>query len=63
MELFLECVFVPFSCIADKGEFISNYSLQLAIAICLFASIEKYVFAMCGYPYDYALYSCDSSSH
>lgn len=48
--------FVPFSCIADKGEFISKYLLQLAIAICLFASIQKYVFAMCGCPYDYTLY-------
>lgn len=61
MELFLEHAFVPFSCIADKGEFISNYSLQLTIAICLFASIKKHVFAVCGCPYDYTLYSCDSS--
>lgn len=34
-ELFLECVLKLILCIADRSEFTSDYSLQLAIVICL----------------------------
>ena len=47
-EMFLECVCMPFSGVAIRREFNSDYSLQLAIDFCLYASIEKYAFHICG---------------
>lgn len=47
-ELFLECAFVFLPGIVDRREFASDYSLQLAIVICLYASMGKHVFATRG---------------
>lgn len=44
MELFLQCVSVLLPGIADSA-FTSDYSLQVAIVICICASKEKHVFA------------------
>lgn len=40
-DLFLECAVVLLKTVADNSEFISDYSLQLTIAICLYSSIIK----------------------
>lgn len=40
--------FVSLPDVTDGTEFISDYSLQLAIAICLFISVDKHVFAVCS---------------
>ena len=41
MEFFLDYVFVPFPGVTDSSEFSLDYSLQLAIGICIYASMEK----------------------
>ena len=43
-----KCVFMLLPGVADRSGFVSDYSLQLAIVICLYASMEKHGFAMCG---------------
>ena len=43
MQLFLEYAFVLLPSTADRSEFTLDYSLQLAIVICLYASMEKLV--------------------
>lgn len=47
MELFLKCAFVLFPDVMDSSEFISDYPLQLGIAIYLHSSLEN-IFAMCS---------------
>jgi hypothetical protein len=37
------CAFLPLPGIVDRSEFTSDYSLQLAIIICFYASTEKHV--------------------
>lgn len=51
-RLCLERDFVPLPGIVDRSEFTSDYSTQLDIVICLYASMEKHFTT---------LYSCDSS--
>jgi hypothetical protein len=41
-ELFLECAFLPLPGEAGKNEFSLDYFSQVAIAMCLYASMEKY---------------------
>jgi hypothetical protein len=41
-DLFLECAFVPLPGVIGRSEFALYYSLQLAILICLCASMEKH---------------------
>jgi hypothetical protein len=48
VELFLECVLKLIPGIVDRSELTSDYSLQLAIDICLYASVGKHVSAACG---------------
>lgn len=40
--------FVSLPDVTGGTGFISDYSLQLAIAICLCVSVDKHVFAMCN---------------
>lgn len=40
----MEFAFMPLPGIVDKSEFTLDYLLQLAIAICLYGSMEKHVF-------------------
>jgi hypothetical protein len=44
----IDCVFMSCSSVEDKSELTSDYSSQLDIVICLFASMEKHGFAMHG---------------
>lgn len=66
MQLFLECIFVPFPSVANRNEFISDYSLQLTVVICLYASWKNMFLPHVSYlqctacPCDYTLYSFDS---
>lgn len=72
MELVLDCAFVspphPTPTKADRGDFNSDYSLQLAIVFSLYVSMGKHVFAACSLPATYGLslwlstLLCDSSS-
>jgi hypothetical protein len=39
---------MPIPGVAVRSEFTLDYSLQLAIIICLHATMEKHVFAACG---------------
>ena len=41
--LFLDYVFVFLPGVVDRVDFTSDYSLQLVITMCLYASIEKHV--------------------
>lgn len=34
--------------VPEKSEFTLDYSLQVTIVVCLYVSMEKYVFATCG---------------
>jgi hypothetical protein len=34
----------------DRSEFTLHYSLQIAIVICLYTSMEQHVFVTCGLP-------------
>jgi hypothetical protein len=60
-------VFVPLPDVTDRGECTSDYSIQLAIVICLYASMEKHVLLCAAClshvvcPYDWILYSCEVS--
>lgn len=42
---------------ANRSEFTSDYSVQLAIVICSYAPMEKHVSPHASYPCDWALYS------
>lgn len=50
MELFLNYVFMVLLGLMNMNELILDYSLQLAIVIYLYASMEKFFFVMCGLP-------------
>lgn len=67
MALFLECVFILLQGITEKSEFISDYSLQLAIVIVyvplwknIFCHIQL-VFAITNSSNSLELYSNDLS--
>lgn len=44
----LEMCFVLLTSVAERSEFVSDYSLQLTTAICLYTSMGKYVLATLG---------------
>jgi hypothetical protein len=45
VKLILEYGLLPLPSTADRSEFTSDYSLQLATAICLYATMKKRVLA------------------
>ena len=49
-NLFLDSAFVALPGVEDRSEFTLDYSLQLTIAIYLYASTEKQALAKCGLP-------------
>lgn len=48
MELLLQCVFILLPGVADGSAFTSDYSPQVTIVICIYASMDKEVFATCS---------------
>ena len=50
-ELFWECVFLLLPGVVGRSEFSTVYALQLAIVICLYASMEKHVSATVQLPH------------
>lgn len=49
-ELLLDCAFVPLPGVAERREFISDYSSPPDIVICLYVTMETHVCAACGMP-------------